>query len=203
MGHDNYRSLRRTGRAFVLCLVCLLACSLLSGCNSTDPRALEASWNLEPAKQPNASEREKAVRTIGAVAREDPGRCNWSDDLDGSLKDPDAKVRSAAVEMLSGIAEAHPDAVYTSSLIGIKWYAIDIELLNQMGLHDPEVGVRKAVASFWVHSDVIFDRGIKNLQAMISTERDPNSASMWRNKLAERIERSFERNQLINWVCFI
>ena len=162
---------------------------------SPPKEAQEAIARLNPERAPNPTDRIEAIQVILKLALADQKLSGWQQIQKIACKDPDAKVRVAAVRALGEFVVAKPDQVVVKGALGEATY-IDTDSLSAMGKSDPSPEVRVIVADFWSKADVLWKPGIKSLEEMIATEQDPQAVISIRGALAIRVEISLKRGDL-------
>ena len=73
---------------------------------------------------------------------------------------------------------------------------LDTAFLTNLGLTDPVPTVRIAVARFWERADVLSEKGISALTAMLDKETDGKVIDAAKEALARRLERASQAGKV-------
>lgn len=120
----------------------------------------------------------------------------WQEIQEKGCRDPEPRVRVAALQALSQFVEARPKEVVVDGLFYKKFMVyVDVRLLKTLGT-DSSSDVRVAAAKFWAKSDVLWEDGINNLKETLDNEKDEKVLLVAREALVMRLERSIKKGDI-------
>jgi len=152
--------------------------------------AWEARSRLDSSKYPDPADRIEGLNMIKKMTLEGNKMSGYQNVQEKGCRDPEPKVRVAALQTLAEITEKQPDFIKGS------WGAVyvDTRFLSDLGKTDPSAKVRTAAAEYWARADVLSENGIEALKTMLDGEQDANVVSSIRECLSQRLERSYSRS---------
>jgi hypothetical protein len=155
----------------------------------------DAVARLDPKRYPDPADRIKGIDRIKTSALDGSVLSGYQKLQERGCKDPDPKVRVAALDALGAITAERPEMIVRSGLVAEAVY-LDTGFLTELGKTDPAPEVRIAVGRFWEIADVLWKTGVEALGAILDGESDKQVAAAVRESFARRLERSSQRGKI-------
>ncbi len=150
--------------------------------------AWEARSRLDSNKYPDPADRIEGLDMIKQMTLDGNKMSGYQNVQRMGCRDPEPRVRVAALQTLAEITEKQPDFIKGS------WGAVyvDTRFLTDLGKTDPSAEVRMAAADYWARADVLSEDGITALKAMLESEKDEKVIGATKEAFARRLERSLK-----------
>jgi hypothetical protein len=129
--------------------------------------AWEARSRLDPSKYPDPADRIEGLNMIKKMTLEGNRMSGYQNVQEKGCRDPERRVRVAALQTLAERTEKQPEFIKGS------WGAVyvDARFLADLGKTDPSPEVRVAVGEYWARADVLWEASVEALKSMLDSER--------------------------------